>query len=208
MIKINPYPLRSALKELISEETLIRPLAAVLAEALTRSSISYDTVIPIAQEDAQEVMLEAWDWKLLLPRRNSGCGEWDHRIPVMRPGEIYEMPNIGRYLVKHAADLGKWDPRTAIADMYRDMGEERWEQMPELVRQLKKNASCRVINAAQINSACRNAGFYHRTGSLILILKGGGIISPKLASGISAARSHSPVYELNPAVLLPEIENA
>ncbi|MFO7930655.1 MAG: hypothetical protein R6U97_04555 [Desulfosalsimonas sp.] len=200
MKKSSPYTLRWALREIIGEEALIETLAAVLAEAAARSSISYDSVVPIAQQQAPEVMLEAWDWRLLIPRRSSGCGEWDHRIPVMQPGEIFEMPNIARYLVKRAASSGKWDPETAAADLYCDIEEPQYDRMPALVRQLEKQAQGLVIAAAGINAACRNAGFYHRTGSLILILKGGGIISPKLASGICVPRPHSPVYEINPAV--------
>lgn len=197
-----------ALRALVDDEDLTEQFAAVLAKACSRTSISYDSVISMVKEDAQELMLEAWGLKLLIPRRSSSCGEWDYRIPVMRPGEIYEMPNIGRYLVKGAMNSGKWDPGKAAADMYRDMGEEQWEQMPALIRQLDKQARGLVISAAGIDAACRNSGFYHKTGPLILILKGGGIISPKLASGISAAKRRSPVYELNPSLYPYKREDA
>ncbi|MFW6011418.1 MAG: hypothetical protein ACOC8Q_02800, partial [Desulfosalsimonas sp.] len=98
--------LANALREVADEGELVEPLAEVLAEACAHTSISYDTVIFIANENAQELMLAAWDLKLLIPRRRGACGEWDYRIPVMRRGEIYEMPNIARYLAKGAMNSG------------------------------------------------------------------------------------------------------
>ncbi|MCF8111244.1 MAG: hypothetical protein K9J85_07115 [Desulfobacteraceae bacterium] len=83
----------NALKEVADEGELVEPLSEVLSEACAHTSISYDTVISIAKENAQEIMLAAWDLKLLIPRRSGACGEWDYRIPVMRRGEIAVPPS-------------------------------------------------------------------------------------------------------------------
>ncbi|MBS3808737.1 MAG: hypothetical protein KGY38_01105 [Desulfobacterales bacterium] len=201
-------PLIEALRELVGDEPLIEPLASVLADACIHASIPYDSIINRAESDAQELILAAWDWKLLIPRRCAACGEWDHRLLVTSPGEIYEMPNIIRYLVQKAGAGGAWDVQTAVADLYHDMGEPQWEKMPELVFRLGRQAERFVVSAGEINAACRNSGFYYRTGSLILILKGGGIISPKLAAGPAAAKRHSPLYELNPSLYPHRREDA
>jgi len=39
-----------------------------------------------------------------------------------------------------------------------------------------------------------------KTGAMIAILKGAGIISPKLAAISQVAKSRSPLYEFNPSV--------
>ncbi|MFP4454054.1 MAG: hypothetical protein ACLFPI_11905 [Desulfobacterales bacterium] len=84
-----------ALRALADATEFPEKFAAILAKACSHTSISYDAVISIAKEDAPELMLEAWDLKLLIPRRSAFCGEWDYRIPLMQPGEIYEMLNKG-----------------------------------------------------------------------------------------------------------------
>ncbi|MBS3732344.1 MAG: hypothetical protein KGY42_05490 [Desulfobacterales bacterium] len=200
MDEVHECPLIAALRVLIGEDPLSAPLAQVLADACARASISYDTVLAAAGPDAEELLLTAWAFKLLIPRRSAACGEWDFRLLAMRPGEIYEMPNIGRYLVKNALKTGNWEVETAVADLYRDMDEPQWRQIPELVGQLGKQAKQFTITAGGVHTACRNAGVYHRTGPLILVLKGGGILSPKLSARIAPANHHGPIYELNPSL--------
>lgn len=200
MEEAHARPLIAALRVLIGEDPLAAPLAQVLANACAHAAISYDTVFTAAGPDTEELLLTAWEFKLLIPRRSAACGEWDFRLLVMRPGEIYEMPNIGRYLVNTAINTGNWDVETAVADLYRDMDEPQWEQMPELVGQLGKQAEHFTVTAGGVHAACQNAGVYHRTGPLILVLKGGGILSPKLSARIAPANHHGPIYELNPSL--------
>lgn len=192
-----------ALRDLAGDDPVAGPLAAVLADACSRTVISYDSILATAGPDAEDLVFVAWQWKLLIPRRSAACGEWDHRLLVTAPGELYEMPNISRYLVKKAMHSGSWETSAAVADMYRDMGEPCWDRMPELIRRLGRQAENLVVSAAGIHAACCNAGFYGRTGAMILTLKGGGIISPKLAAMPVVAKSRSPAYELNPGLYPP-----
>ena len=200
MENLHIRPLIAALRDLTGEEPLTVPLAQILTDASAHASISYDAVFAAAGPDAEELLLTAWEFKLLIPRRSAACGEWDYRFLVMQAGEIYEMPNICRYLVKTAIKTGVWDVETAVCDLYRDMGEPQWKQIPELVVHLGKQAQHYTVTADGVHSACRNAGIYHRTGPLILVLKGGGILSPKLSARIAPASHQGPIYELNPSL--------
>ena len=192
--------LAAALGMLTGPDPVIFPLANVLSNASAHGHISYDSVLSEAGADTEEVLFAAWEYKLLIPRRSAACGEWDFRLLVMRPGEIYEMPNISRYLINNARKTGQWDVNTAVAGLYRDMGESQWEQMPGLIRRLGGRAEGFTISAGAIHSACCSAGICHRTGPLILILKGGGILSPKLSARTAAAKNRFPLYELNPSL--------
>lgn len=200
MENFHARPLIAALRDLIGEDPFTAPLAQILADACAHASISYDAVFAAAGPEAEELLLTAWEFKLLIPRRSAACGEWDFRFLVMRAGEIYEMPNICRYLVKTAMKTGRWDVETAVAELYHDMGEPQWKQIPELVVQLGKQAQHDIVTAGGVHAACRNAGIYHRTGPLILVLKGGGILSPKLSARIAPASHQGPIYELNPSL--------
>ena len=82
------------------------------------------------------------------------------------------------------------------------MGEPRWALMPGLVRNLCEESSCYKINALEINAICHDVGLGDKVGSIILELKGAGVISPKFNSFSEVRNSKSPVYEINRAIFL------
>jgi len=175
-------------------------LAAVLMAACRRSTIAFEEIQKIESRDIEELLLFAWDWKLLIPVAAAQCSEWDNRLMMMEPGEMYEIPNISRHLIQAAAATGTWDIQAAVLSLYKDMGEPDWRKMPALVAAITGQAVNHTIGAAAINAACIRAGIKDKTGAMIAILKGGGIISPKLAAIEPVARTKAPVYEVNPSV--------
>jgi hypothetical protein len=147
-----------------------------------------------------EALLTLWEWKLVIPVRSSKCSEWDSRILSAKPEEFYEMPNISKKLVKKGIETGRWDSISAILDLFQCMGEPEWKKMPDLILSIKKNTVHNTINGARIGVLCIQNGLKDKTGAMIAILKGGGIISPKLAAISQVAKSRSPLYEFNPSV--------
>lgn len=178
-------------------------LSSVLLAAYQQETISYDEINAVASSDIAEILLFAWNWKLLIPQGFSRCGEWDNRRLLITPGEVYEMPNVSRHLVRAAVDTGKWDIRRAVASLYQEMEAPPWEKMADLVAAITRRASHYTIRAAAIHAACLEAGIKNKTGAMIAILKGGGIISPKLAALLPGAKSGGPLYEINPSVYPP-----
>ena len=172
----------------------------VLMAACRRPTIAFEEIQKIEPRDIEEMLLFAWDWKLLIPMASSQCSEWDNRLMVMKPGQVYEIPNISRTLIKSAVATGRWDIRGSVSSLYSDMGETRWQKMPDLVDAITSQAVNYTIGAAAINAACIKAGIKNKTGAMIAILKGGGIISPKLAALGPVAKTGAPVYEVNPSV--------
>ncbi len=175
-------------------------LADVLMAACRQPTIAFEDIRKIEPRDIEELLLFAWDWKLLIPVAASQCSEWDNRVMRMEAGEMYEKPNISRYLIEVAAATGTWNIPGAVLSLYRDMGEPDWQKMPPLVAAITGRAVNYTIGAAAINAACLKAGIKDKTGAMIAILKGGGIISPKLAAIEPVARTKAPLYEVNPSV--------
>ncbi len=193
--------LEQALK-VIGEDALLPRLAEVLATAYRKSAVTSDEIKNIANVDFAEILLLAWDFKLLIPRRAARCGEWDDRILMPAPGEAYEMPNIVRYLIRVALETGEFELERALRSLYRDMGEPQWEKIPELVETMKGYAVHRIISAPRIHAACLKTGIANKTGAMIAILKGGGVISPRLGAMAPVARAGAPLYDMNPLVCL------
>jgi len=200
--------LAKALNRLLDDSELTAPLAAVLACASKRGRVSYIEIEKIVTDNLEDVLLLGNKWRLLIPTRVVKSGAWEDRPLVCQPGESYELPNAVRYLVENANKTGCWDPTYAITEVFREMGEPAWQQVPELVRELGKQAEGYQISAAQIRQACISLGLGDRVGVLIAELKGSGVISPKLSSLPEVFRAGSPLYELNPSLVIKKGEEA
>jgi hypothetical protein len=164
--------------------------------------VSFDELETIGGDAAEDVLLAAWRWRLLVPLRTSRSGEWDDLVLVAGPGEVYQMPNVVRHLVADARRSGRWSPRTAVPRLFRAMGEPSWQRMPDLLRAMRDRASGHVIDAVRIAGACSGVGLEDRVDSLIAELKGGGTMSPRLGPLAEVARAGSPLYELNPCLFV------
>ena len=185
---------------ILKDDTHLNEICSILAMACKNDTYQFDTLSDIAGNLISDLLLVLWEWKLIIPIRSAKCGEWDSRILVAEPGEVFEMPNISRVLVKNAIKTGKWNSWQAILDLFMTMGEKDWEKIPDLVLELKQSCVHYTINGARIGAACVHNGLKEKTGAMIAVLKGSGIISPKLMSLGQTARATSPLYEFNPLV--------
>ena len=198
--------LEKALSKLLKHGELTSCLASVLAHASKKGRISYWEVAELAGDNHDEVLLSGNIWRLLLPVRTLKSAAWEDRLLLAKPGELYEVPNIVKYLVEDAQRTGRWEAGQAIAELFRDMGEPNWEQIPKLVERLEKQAKDYRITASQIKTVCNELGLGDRVDALIAELKGSGVMSPKLGSIAEVARAGSPIYELNPSLFVKKGE--
>ena len=192
--------LERALKSFMAADIPVSDLAHILFRFYHCERIDYQELASADYVSVDEALLSLWEWKLVIPVRSSRCSEWDSRILSAEPGEFYEMPNISKTLVKIGIETGTWDSISAILDLFKCMGEPEWEKMPDLILSIKKNTVHNTINGARIGVLCIQNGLKDKTGAMIAILKGAGIISPKLAAISRIAKSKSPLYEFNPSV--------
>jgi len=190
---------------ILKDDTHLGDICSILAMACKNDNCQFDALSDIAGDAISDLLLELWEWKLIIPVRFSKCGEWDSRILVAEPGEVFEMPNISRVLVKNAIKTGEWNSWQAILDLFKAMGEKDWEKIPDLALELKLSCVHYTINGTRIGAACVHNGLKGKTGAMIAVLKGSGIISPKLMALGHTARAASPLYEFNPSVFA-EIE--
>lgn len=194
--------LTKALSQLIGDDELTAPLAAVLANAYKGGRVSYGEVEKIVGDNLEEVLLFGNKWRLLIPARIVKSSAWEDRPLVCKPGEWYELPNAVRYLIQKASKTGCWDPVYAITQVFKEMEEPAWQQMPQLVEELGRQGRDYRISAAEIRQICTTVGLRDRVDVLIAELKSTGVMSPKLSSLAEASRAGSPFYELNPSLVM------
>ncbi len=192
--------LNKALDSFLHDQGNVNDLGPLLYYLNSHDTAGYDQLRRLACNDLSESLLELWEWKLINPVRSSLCGEWDSRIMMIAPGEVYEMPNISRMLVKNGITSGVWDSKQAIAQLFQIMGEPEWQKIPIIVQDIKSCTIHNIITAIKIKTICARYGLKHKTGTMIAVLKSAGIISPKLMAFDQISRSASPLYECNPCV--------
>jgi hypothetical protein len=198
--------LKKALNTLLEDAELTDALAAVLAHAFKTGRISYQEAREIAGDDLEDVLLMGNAWRMLIPTKIGKSGAWEDRLLLCEPGESYYMPNIIRCLVQHAGKVGFWDTTYAIIDIFEEIEEPAWRQMPELVTELGRQARDRRVSATQIKKICVRMGLGDKVDLLIAELKNVGIMSPKLSSLTEVSREGSPIYELNPSLFVRKSE--
>ncbi len=198
--------LEESLSSFFGNNEIVHPLAKVLSHTRKVSRISYNEIEKIINDDPEDVLLTGHKWKMLIPTRsNRGTSDWESKILLLNTDETYKMPNVIKYLVENAEKTGEWNPSSAVAGVFKEMGEPNWEKMPALVKELKENAENSKVNAIQIRQICEKLRLKERVGSLIAELKGSGIMSPKLSSFAEVFKAKAPIYELNPSLLRRKI---
>jgi len=194
--------LEKALSGILGTGEITRKLSQVLAHASVNVTVSYQEIKEIIKDDPEDVLLLADKWRLLLPVRTAKSAGWEDRVLVLKDGEKYEIPNLIRYLVKDALDTGRWNPEKAISELFKEFEDPDWEQITGLVRSIAEKAIDYKINGNQIKKICIQSGLSNRVDGLIAELKAAGIISPKLGSIPDVLGAQSPIYELNPSVII------
>lgn len=193
--------LKKALNSLDIREGELDKWAEVLAFAQDKEVITYDEIKQKVKEDQEDLLLLAYQYRLLIPLKTDQSLAWEYRDLQAIAGEKYKMPRIVKYLVENGKRAGKWNPELAIVKVFKDMEEPLWDKMPKLVQILGQEAVNYKINGYQIKDICINLGLKDQTGRLIAELKGSGIMSPKLSSFAAVSKAGSPIYELNPSIV-------
>jgi hypothetical protein len=194
--------LEKALQSILTADNSVSQLSQVLVYASVHSTVSYRKIEEIIKDDPEDVLLLADQWRLLLPVRTAKSAAWEDRVLLLQDGEIYEIPNVVRYLVKNACNTGKWDPEETIIELFKEFEDPDWERIAELIRSITQEATDYKITSNQIKKLCLRFGLSNRIDGLIAEMKATGIISPKLSDIADVIGAQSPIYEINPSITM------
>jgi len=194
--------LERAMSGIFGPGKITRKLYQVLAYAAVKGAVSYQEIKEIIKDDPEDFLLLADKWRLLLPVRTAKSSGWEDRLLIIKDDEVYEIPNVIRYLVREAVKTGIWDPEKAIIKLCKELGDPDYKRIPGLVRSIAEEAVTHKITGNQIKMICVQLGLGNRVDGLIAELKAAGIISPRLSLVPEVNREGSPIYELNPSVVL------
>ncbi len=168
-------------------------LSDILYIAMKEDEISFEQIKRYAGKDAEDILVEAFEMRLLIPVGERKTFSWEDSFLRMKEDEKYRIPNIVKYILQEAEKSGKMEIRKAVERFFKEMGEKEWKKIADLVEIISKS---KYITGADIKMICEKIGIGERTSSIILELKGAGIISPCLRN-VSRIEV-SPIYEINP----------
>jgi len=192
--------LKEALKCIIDDSVLVRPLAEILDLVCSKGMVTYGQIKEVGGADTDELLLLAYELRLIIPVKTLRTSAWEDRLLEFINGALYEVPNIIRHLVTNAKNTGCWDPGGAIEKIFEDMDVEESTRITYLVEELCRLSECHKISAWQIKKACRELKLSRSPDTLIADLKAAGIISPKLKVISEVRRARAPLYEISPVL--------
>jgi len=132
--------LEKALSAVLGHARITSNLSQVLAYAVQKSTISYQEIKEIIKDDPEDVLLLTDEWRLLLAVSTTKSSSWEDRLLALKDGELYEIPNIIRYLLHNGLHTGKWEPEKAISTFFKELGDPDYKQIPGLVRGISEKA--------------------------------------------------------------------
>ncbi len=192
--------LKEALSSFLGNTELTGSLAQILTYVSKKGRVTFHKVAETVGNNAEEVLLLGNEWRLILPMRTRRTASWEDRLLLFGPVELYEVPNIVRYLVEHASETGLWEPEVALSELFKEMGDPHWNMIPRVVERLWEQSKNSRLTAIQIKELCGELGLGDRVDALIVELKGSGVISPKLRSPAEVSRAGAVIFELNPSL--------
>ena len=148
--------LEKALRRQFSEEEC-QHLAKALSLACEAESIIYEEIdIPMDWKD--DILLVAYEERLLLPMKSRRGSAWEDRIQSFMDGEVYHMPRVVRAVVSRAEETASWNTKPAIAHALQEAGEDRIAEIVQLLNTLMGMAPCYRLDVERMQAAATSLG--------------------------------------------------
>ncbi len=113
--------LEKVLSGILDPVEITSKLSQLLAYTAVKGTVSYQEVREIVKDDPEDILLLAEGWRLIVPVRTARSSSWEDRLLLLKDGEVYEIPNVIRYLVRDALDTGRWHPERAIGELFKEL---------------------------------------------------------------------------------------
>ncbi|RJS77388.1 hypothetical protein CW667_03505 [Candidatus Bathyarchaeota archaeon] len=213
-------------KHLFNEDDKISRMIVELLQA-GKPRINFDEILSTARsiekENAKNLAMETClvmeYWKLMLPVRtkHDGSIQWSNRLNRPESREEYEIPGCITFAFEHLKSEGVWDWRSAVKDYLDKIKESNQRIIIDITEDIVRNAYLkRFVNKLILQEACGQHNYLGNVDTLIVELKGGGIISPCVEYSLFSRKSFEklikgfsktgPFYELNRALFVLELK--
>lgn len=185
--------LRRALRSVYSEKEL-EPIISTLIRAVQKDWIENKEIELKPQVKEDIIMILERD-RVLIPYNTSKTIAWEDRLLTFEPDEKYEVPHVIRILIKIGEQTGEFDLDYALMSYLGEIGECDPSKILAFFHELIKKVEKGRVSAEALSNVSKKLNLESRIGTIIAVLKGGGVISPSLRIPTELK------YEVNPFIL-------
>lgn len=171
-------------------------LAVLLSIACRSDSLGYEE-IPIEEYLKDDIILLAYEKRLLLPMKSIRGSAWEDRILSFSEGERYHLPRVVRLLAEKAAETGVWDTESTIPEVLSEAGEREIGATVRLLDSIITTAANGEAMVETMKALCADSGLDLDMHDTLDHFVRCGIMSPVTQRSL---HSGSPRYEINPCL--------
>jgi len=185
--------LTRALNSIYSEKDL-EPITRTLILAEQKDLIK-NKEIELKPQVKEDLLMILERDRVLIPYKTSKTIAWEDRLLTFQPDEKYEVPNVIRILIKIGEQTGEFDLDHALTCYLDEIGENDPSKILAFFHELVMKVENGMVSAEALSNVSKKLNIESRIGTIIAVLKGGGVISPSLRIPTELK------YEVNPFIL-------
>ena len=190
------YRLTSALNDRFGDGDSLN-LAVLLSRGCCGESVAYED-IDIAPESRDDIILLAYEEKLLLPLKSLGGSAWGDRVLTLCEGERYYLPRVVRSAVQTAKETGEWSFACAAEECLKESAVIDEREVSLLLNALQIAAPGGKFDVGEIREARTILNIKFDMHDTIDLLVRCGLISPctqrSLYTGLAQYEVHPCLY--------------
>ncbi|MFO8010078.1 MAG: hypothetical protein R6U89_04600 [Dehalococcoidia bacterium] len=171
-------------------------IAVILSCCVRDDGIRYND-IGIVPEQKDEIILLAYEERLLLPVKSIRGSAWEDRILNFAENERYHLPRVVKLLALRAEESGLWDCDYAIREALKEAGNQDVEQTVSFLNTVIKMAKNNRMKVSEMQVLQTDLGIDLDMHDTLDHFVRCGIMSPVTQRSLHAG---SPMYELNPCM--------
>lgn len=151
---------------------------AILINAALASENVYTEQIPLAEQDKHDLLLMAYEERILLPVRSRRTSAWEDRTLRIVPEEMFFMPHVVRILFNDAAKTGVMDVEEAVRKVLSHHPAEHVDEAVHFLKQMKPHTDARMAEGGLMVVVAKKAGIALDVHEIVDACVVGGIMSP------------------------------
>jgi hypothetical protein len=171
-------------------------LAVLLLRCCCNDSICYDE-IDIHPELKDDIILQVYEERLLLPVRSLRGSAWEDRILTFADGERYHMPRVVKLLVERAGETGEWDSAHSLREVLRESGEKDVDGIVGFLAELITIAPRYEVEIDVMQTVRAELGMDIDMHETLDRFVRSGIMSPRTHRSLHTGKAK---YEINPCL--------
>lgn len=171
-------------------------LAVLLSRCCCNDSICYEEV-DISPELKDDIILQAYEERLLLPMRSLRGSAWEDRILTFADEERYHVPRVVKLLVERAGETGEWDSVHALRGVLRESGEKDVDGIMGFLAELKSIAPRYELEIHVMQTVRAELGMDIDMHETLDRFVRSGIMSPRTHRSLHTGIAK---YEINPCL--------